>query len=233
MTLKNIKTIICFCLSASLIPPLEAQISSLAYDTTYQSAYYLQKISIHEMVKDSKNEIVFLGNSITDIGHWDEFFPKANVLNRGISSDITYGVLYRLHQITRLKPAKLFVMIGINDIARNIPDAVILSNYKKIIQQVKMASPKTKIYIQSILPTNQVFNSFINHQHKFEHIRFVNEGLQVLAKEFQISYLDTNALLSDSDGLLDARYTNDGLHLNGTGYQVWIDFLKKNNYCCP
>jgi lysophospholipase L1-like esterase len=74
------------------------------------------------------------------------------VLNRGIGGDITYGVLKRLDDVINRQPKKLFILLGINDIGKDIPDSVIAYNYFKIIKQVKEKSPATKIYVQSILP---------------------------------------------------------------------------------
>jgi len=38
-------------------------------------------------------------------------------------------VLERLSEVTEGKPAKVFVLIGINDIEHNIPDTLIVNNY--------------------------------------------------------------------------------------------------------
>ena len=65
---------------------------------------------------DTPNEIIMLGNSITDGCEWSELFQNSNIKNRGISGDITEGVLYRLDEVTRSKPAKVFLLIGINDL---------------------------------------------------------------------------------------------------------------------
>jgi lysophospholipase L1-like esterase len=51
-------------------------------------------------------------------------------------------------------PKSSFILIGINDIGKDIPDSVIAYNYFKIIKQIHAKSPGTKIYVQSILPLN-------------------------------------------------------------------------------
>ncbi len=195
------------------------------YDTTYKNTYYEQKVSLFKLLPKTKNEIIFLGNSITDIGEWAEIWQNKNVKNRGISSDITFGVLARLGNVLLSKPAKLFVMIGINDIARNIPDSIILKNYQKIIDQIKKQSPKTVIYFQSILPTNNNFTEYKNHQNKNEHILFVNTALQMICAEEEIVYVDLHSEFIDTNGKLNSLYTNDGLHLNGAGYMKWKEIL--------
>ena len=43
-------------------------------DTSYSSTYYQQKVTLFRLLPDEKNEIIFLGNSITDIGEWTEIW---------------------------------------------------------------------------------------------------------------------------------------------------------------
>ena len=201
-----------------------------AIDTSYRTTYYEQKVTMFRLQPDKKDEVVFLGDSITDIAEWGEIWKNARVRNRGISSDNTFGVLARLDEVLSAQPSKLFIMIGINDIARKTPDSVIISNYEKIMKRIKETSPRTKLFIQSILPTNNDFTEFIRHQNKDEHIRFVNQALQSLAKENGCTYIDLYTSFQDASGKLDKRYTNDGLHINGYGYQLWKQILQEKSY---
>lgn len=83
--------------------------------------------------------------------------------NRGVSGDTTFGVLERLDEVTEGHPSKIFLLIGINDISRNFPDGQILQNYKEIISRIQKESPKTKVYIETILPVNKSFNVYKRH----------------------------------------------------------------------
>lgn len=195
------------------------------YDSSFRFYYYDQKLSMFEQMPTPKNVIIWLGDSITDGGEWSELFPNYNTMNRGISADNTFGILYRLHEIIRRKPKKLFILIGINDIGRNIPDEVIVKNYRKIIDSIRLQSPATAIYIQSILPTNNNFTDFKNHQNKTEHVLFVNTALKKLCTEKKITYVNLYDSFIDAEGKLDKRYTNDGLHLTGEGYLKWKEVL--------
>jgi lysophospholipase L1-like esterase len=172
-----------------------------------------------------KNSIIWVGDSITDMGEWNELFPKYNTLNRGISSDITFGVLNRMYEIIRHKPKKVFIMIGINDISRNIPDEVIVNNYRRMIDSLKLKTPSTKIYMQSVLPTNNTFTLFKNHQDKNEHILFVNSQLKKLCAEKNVTYVNLYDSFLISEGKMNPRYTNDGLHLTGEGFLKWKEVL--------
>ena len=199
-------------------------------DTSYSTTYYQQKVTLFRLLPDEKNEIIFLGNSITDIGEWTEIWHNLKVKNRGISGDNTFGVLARLDEVLSSKPAKIFLMIGVNDISKETPDSIILENYKKIIARVKKESPKTKLYVQSILPTNNDFVEFKRHQNKEEHIVFVNTRLKEICVFEKIFFVDLYTAFLDSLGKLDKKYTNDGLHINGNGYMRWKEILVELGY---
>ncbi len=196
-----------------------------ALDTTYKTTYYVQKVTLFRLLPNTKGEIIFLGNSITDIGEWSELWQNNRVKNRGISGDNTFGVLARLDEVTASKPAKIFIMIGINDIAKETPDSIIIANYKKIISRIKIESPATKIIVQSILPTNNYFSEFKRHQNKMEHVLFVNAILENYCEEIGLVYLDLYNSFLDENKKLDKKCTNDGLHINGYGYMKWKQIL--------
>lgn len=201
--------------------------ATLPYDTTYNSTYYRQKLTQFRLIQDVETgEIIFLGDSITDIAEWADLFKNNKVKNRGISADKTFGVLNRLDEVIGRKPAKVFVMIGINDIAGNVPDSLITKNYTAIIKRIRAALPETKVYIQSLLPTNDTFTEFPRHQHKEEHINAVNNYLRQLADQQQCTYVDLYHAMLDSNGKLNKQYTNDGLHLTGEGYMMWKKVLQ-------
>lgn len=200
------------------------------YDSSFRFYYYDQKLSIFEQMPAKDNCIIWLGDSITDGCEWSELFPNYNNLNRGVSSDNTFGVLNRLPEVIRRKPAKVFILIGINDIARNIPADVILKNYSKIVDRLQQESPRTKIYVQSLLPTNNQFTQFKNHQNKEAIIEKVNQGIEQLAIDKKINFINLHTAFQDEAGKLDPRFTNDGLHLTGAGYLRWKEVLLKGKY---
>ena len=194
-------------------------------DSSYRTTYYEQKVTMFNQLPNTKKEIIFLGDSITDIGAWDEIWGRKSVRNRGISGDNTFGILARLPEVTSSKPSKIFIMIGVNDIAKNTPDDIIVSNYKKILDNIRTASPSTKIIVQSILPTNNNFTDFKNHQNKTAHIDFVNNALKKLCTEYGLVYVDLHSAFLDEEKKLNQKYTNDGLHINGFGYMKWKEIL--------
>ncbi len=129
-----------------------------------------------------------LGNSITEGANWKVLLNDTTIINRGISGDVTFGVLNRIADITERKPSKLFVLIGINDLSRNTPDEIIVENIFKMVSKVKSGSPSTVIYVQSILPTNETFkNLHKNYVAKGGHITAINDKLKKNEKEIALS----------------------------------------------
>lgn len=198
------------------------------WDSTFRPAGYALKVDQFTSYKD-KDCIIFLGNSITAGTDWNELLNMTNVCNRGISGDITFGILERLEEVTSGKPKKVFILIGINDISRNVPDSQVLKNYRAIIERIKIASPSTKICFQTLLPVNNTF-PVKNQFNKDEHILNVNAGLKDIAKEYGIFLIDLYPHFLDTENKLDKKYTTDGLHLNAAGYSLWASILKKSGY---
>lgn len=203
---------------------------SAKFDSSYTNTYYSQKVAHFRSLPDQENEIIFLGDSITDSGEWSELFPNYRTKNRGISSDITFGVLARLDEVTLAKPEKVFILIGVNDIARNIPTAVILKNYTNIIHRIKAESPNTQIFVQSLFPTNNYYMEFKGHQNKGDRIIALNKELKKLASTENLQFIDLYSHFADKDGKLPLDYTHDGLHLNGAAYIKWAKFLKSEGF---
>jgi lysophospholipase L1-like esterase len=138
--------------------------------------------------------------------------------------------LKRLDDITRRKPSKLFILIGINDLSKDIPPAVIAANYQQIIRRVKQESPATRIYVQSILPLNTTVQNFPPRYHKQAAVQETNRLIRSLAASEKVTYINLVPLLSDAQQRLKAEYTGDGLHLKTAGYRQWADYLKKQGY---
>jgi len=174
--------------------------------------------------------VIFLGNSITQGGDWAKLTGDSTVVNRGIGADVTFGLRTRLDDVTRRKPSKLFVLIGINDISKDIPDAVIAAEYRMLIDSVRTQSPQTKIFVQSILPLNPTVKNFPQHYDKQPRVVAVNHLLQQVARETHATFIDLWPIFIDKQNHLDASLTGDGLHLNQQGYERWVAFLKKKGY---
>jgi len=198
------------------------------WDSTFRPNNYAMKVEQFRGYKNDTKDIVFLGNSITAGTDWMELLGNSFVRNRGISGDITFGILERLDEVTEGKPSKIFILIGINDISRNIPDSVILNNYRKIISRIKSESPKTKIYFNTILPVNNEFTPSKNQFNKDEHVLYVNKELSKICEKEKVTIIDSYTHFLDTNNKLKKEFTYDGLHLTPKGYKHWATLLKKH-----
>lgn len=202
---------------------------TVKWDSVYRPGKYVEQVAKFKADPKSKHDFVFLGNSITAGTDWAKLLDLPQAKNRGISGDITFGVLDRLQDVIDGKPAKIFILIGINDISRNIPDSIILRNYKTMISRVRKGSKKTQIYFNTLLPVNSSFEKFKNHYGKDEHILWLNDEIRKFTAK-NVTVIDLYPNFTDQDKHLRAELTKDGLHLIPAGYQVWADFLKKSGY---
>ena len=192
----------------------------------YKANHYQQKASMFEEMENQNNSIVFLGDSIIEGANWNELFNNPNIINRGISGDNTQGVLKRINGIIRLQPSKLFIAIGTNDASQGISNEQTLTNYRTLIETIQQNSPRTKIFVHSLLPVSLVSKSIYSHTN--EDVLNINQELIKLCSEEGIEYLNIHPNFSDKNGKLKSEFTNDGLHLLGKGYLVWKELIQKH-----
>lgn len=192
--------------------------------------HYTARVALFEAEPVVTGRVVFLGNSITEGGDWARLTGDSTAVNRGIGGDVTSGVLRRLDDVVRRRPAKLFLLIGVNDIAKDIPEAVIADNVRKIVDSVRVGSPETAVYVQSVLPVNPTVDRFPQHYDKGDHVLRLNVLLREVATAAGVHYVDLYPVFCDAQGLLDARLTYDGLHLNAAGYERWVAHLRAMGY---
>lgn len=189
-----------------------------------------QRLALFAKEPIVQGRIIFLGNSITEMGNWKKAVNDTTVINRGIGGDITYGILKRLKDITDRNPSKVFILVGINDIGKDIPEAVIMDNYLKIVREIHAKCPQTKIYVESVLPVNATMPRFPQHYDKEEHVLVLNKLLKANAVAGGYTFVDIFHLFVDADGRLQSQYSYEGLHLKPPAYDIWVDYLKKQGY---
>ena len=200
---------------------------TVAVDSGYLNSHYTQRLDFFRKMPNRKGEIAFVGNSITEGGKWQELFQQKNIINRGISGDVTYGILARLDEVLESKPAKVFLLSGVNDMKRGTPNEVILNNFKRMIVMVKTQSPKTTLYMQSVLPVNEAMLPAISAQVKNSKINDLNQKLEALCKEMGVNYINLHPALADEKGSLKKELSIDGLHLRQASYVLWANELKR------
>ena len=216
-----VKQMICFFGLLYTLNSLFAQDITTRYPDSLFSTYYHQRNTLFSTLPKTSGDILFVGNSITDGGEWGEIFNDLRIKNRGISGDVTAGVINRIEGLLISQPAKIFLMIGVNDLAGGVGVDSVVTNIFRITSLVKERSPQTKIYIQSILPVNPSFNKFTKHAVRANEIRKVNAILNQEQLKKGYVFIDLHTAFCDSAGNLNSIFTNDGLHLKAAAYQYW------------
>ena len=197
----------------------------IPYHSEWTKNHYKERIEVFKNDPLNFNEIVFIGNSITEGGkNWSEKFNIPNIRNRGIGGDVTDGVLERLDEIIFFKPKAVFILIGINDLfniyyKKQIPSPEYVgNNILKIARTIKQNSPSTLIYVQTLLPTSKDFMK--------SNIEVVNKIIAADLPNDIFDIIDLNKVFSDDKGFLKKELTSDGTHLTEEGYALWVKIEK-------
>ena len=191
-----------------------------------QDPYYARRATLFEELPIGKKDIVMLGNSLTDGGEFNELLNNRHVKNRGIVGDIVQGLIDRIDPIIKGQPKKLFIMSGVNDISHDVSADSIARVTEKLIVMVKQGSPRTKIYLQSLLPFNNDVREWKLLKGRDHVVVEANILLEQVARRQGVTWINLYPLFVDDQGRLRADLTNDGLHLMGKGYLIWRDAIK-------
>lgn len=206
-----------------------AQSSKDSLKSFNRNPNYELQLGMQSISKIRKADIVMFGNSITHGGNWNELLGRSNVVERGIPSDNTEGMLNRINSIIKLSPKICFILAGVNDIYSGLPVEYIFSNYIKILEELR----KKKIIpvIQSCIYAGKDWGKNWNLSPEFNYsknleIEKLNNLLKDYAAKNNIDFIDLNSKLSNNKFLLP-EMTYDNLHLNHKGYKLWVSEVEK------
>lgn len=197
---------------------------------------YQLQLEMYDVYKTQQADIVMLGNSLTHGANWNELVGRNNIVERGIVSDITEGMLNRLDHVFKLNPKMVFILAGLNDIYQWIPTEQIYNNYVRILTQLQAKGIKP--VIQSTLYAGKRWGAEWNitpadNSGRNKEVDKLNRLLKVYAKRLNIEYIDLIPKMSRLHFMKD-ELTHDGLHLNAQGFKIWGQevekVLNKNGY---
>ena len=175
-------------------------------------------------------DILFIGDSIVEYYPLQELFGNSRtIVNRGIRGYQTGLLLENLDaHLYGGAVDKIVLLIGTNDIGKDVPVNDTLNNLEAIIQSIVRDYPLTEIKLLSILPVNEGEDYkqtvYIRTNEK---IQKWNQVYQELASAYtQVEFVPVFDSLKDQEGQLKKDYTTDGLHLSVAGYEVLTKVLK-------
>ena len=175
-------------------------------------------------------DIIFIGDSIVEYYPLQELFGTAKtIVNRGIRGYQTRLLLENLDaHLYGDAVDQIVLLIGTNDIGKDIPMNEALNNLERVIQSIARDYPLSQIKLLSILPVNEgeryKQTVYIRTNEK---IREWNQAYEALASVYmQVDFVPVYDSLTDTEGQLKKDYTTDGLHLSVAGYQALSEALK-------
>ena len=191
--------------------------------TANQDKYYVRRATHFDDLPVYRNDIIMLGNSLTDGAEWNELFRNPNVKNRGIIGDIVQGLYERMEPILQGQPRKIFILSGVNDVSHGVDGDSIGRVMEKLIVLIKERTPRTEIYLQSMLPFNTDVQMWKLLAGREQVVIDGNRAMEEVCKRQGVTWINLYPLFVDKNGKLREDLTNDGLHLLGPGYLIWRD----------
>ena len=175
-------------------------------------------------------DILFIGDSIVEYYPLQELFGTSKtIVNRGIRGYQTGLLLENLDaHLYGGVVDKIVLLIGTNDIGKDVPVNEALNNLEAIIQTIARDYPLTEMKLLSILPVNEgeEYKQTV-YIRTNEKIQKWNQAYKELASAYmQVEFAPVFDSLIDHEGQLKKDYTTDGLHLSVPGYQVLTKALK-------
>jgi len=162
------------------------------------------------------------------------YLPNADCLaSENISVDAVKDYTFEIkgasrtlsEQLSAKQYDSIYIQVGLNELGW--PNASAFSDsYAELIDIIKEQSPKSSIYIQSVIPVTAGKSgnpSYITNERVTEYNRLIKQ----IAESKKIYYLDVWEGLSGGTGSLTSGFAaSNGLSLSKDGYDKWIDYIK-------
>lgn len=176
-----------------------------------------------KVLSPAEGSIVFIGNSITDMNCWPEVFKDKDgnylpIVNRGNSGGMSPEQSDNLEAYLGKKPAKVFMMIGTNDIApagMNFGASQVLNYVRSMATRIHARYPETEVYLYSILPSSSRDANRITQTNTA-----VKDYVDGVGEDW-LTYVDLHSKLTGIPNNRDLSY--DGLHCTAAAYKVWAE----------
>lgn len=215
-------------LTSLLLAVLFAFSSTVRADETFRNHRYS---SFQALPACNEGDIVFIGNSITNMMNWYEAFgSRQDIRGRGNSGGLTQEILNNLESMIAGNPSKVFLMIGTNDLGGSEAPANVAARIQQILARVRSEAPQATVYYQSVLPS-------LNGNRSKARIEATNDSVKnwmARQNDAKLVYIDLYSKLAAADGAMSNvanmnadAYSFDGLHLTQKGYRIWMETIKE------
>ena len=168
-------------------------------------------------------EVVFMGNSITEIWaiYHPDFFSSNNFCGRGISGQTSAQMLVRFTaDVINLHPKAVVIMAGTNDVAHNTywvePDKVV----ENIVAMCQLARANGIVPLIGSVPPCAAFVWNPSIKDAAQTIVDINKRLRAYAEANGIVYVDYHSALADKRNGLPKELSDDGCHPKPDTYYI-------------
>jgi len=166
-----------------------------------------------------EDKYVMIGDSLIENGQWSEWLDSGEIANRGVSGDSSIQMLDRLRSYSLNRVLGVIGMIGINDILNGKPAVAVTDAVDNAISYIHSREiPVLWISILPVAPPRLNCN---------EEIATTNRLIKNVCRQCGAEFLDINEHFTEL-GVLSGELSLDGLHLNGRGYALLSDSLRRS-----
>lgn len=178
-------------------------------------------------------DAAFVGDSLTQGIQLYDIIDTHVVANKGINLytvldedkiRVAEGYTSVLKELDRVQPKKVYILLGANDVGWR-DEENFKELYSNLVDAIQKQHPEAVIYLQSMFPVTQSYSDTDNGITN-EKLTQYNKEVLAVAEEKGVYYLDVASAMADSTGALPDEVSPDGMHINGSYYQKWFDYLK-------
>lgn len=188
---------------------------------------------IEEQIKEVKRQERQRAMENGELSVWDQFYDSIIMGDSRIVGLTEYELMDSDHVIANpgdridvipeyletisvLNPEKLFLCYGLNDVmGYYATPSEFTDKYHTILVQIKEKLPNVEIYINSILPVQEMA---LYQNAGFSEIDSYNEALRILCENNGYGFIDNTQLVQEHMDL----YEDDGIHLMKDFYEYWL-----------
>lgn len=163
---------------------------------------------------------VFLGDSITEGLSFHDVLDEHNVLAG--AGKTTEFALEDVEELTKRKPAHIFIQLGSDDILwpTEEPQAYSIANYTTLIRLIKENIPQADITLLSVTPVTE---EALSKEPRYDKIADYNQAVKALAEKERVGFVDLTPMFTSDFNLYDA----DGIHFQPDFYIQLLELLKE------
>lgn len=186
-------------------------------DYADEIAAFRQQDSVHF---PSNHPILFVGSS--SFNFWkdmQDYFPGYPILNRGFGGSTLLQVIHYANEIIfAYKPRQIVIYCGENDMAYvdSVTGITVLNRFKTLFSMIRKEMPDENIVYVSIKPSPSRANLSARME---DANRLIKE---FISQQQNAVFIDVyHLMLNEYNKPIPDIFTEDSLHMNSKGYQIW------------